>query len=623
MTGEDVANSLYYIHMDQPTDDSVVPRAQGGTGTPRTSSDSVRSPQTIARKPLPSAAKTSQMQNLTHEAHFPPGMLENRGPPSRKPVMTDLLRTGQGEDRNPFNPFSDHTEMPAAPPQAVVHPTPVSISRKPLGPRPFSMDYHKTPDTELLPPPPGVLTLATPPTADEPRFQYHTKPLPPPGSLAPSFFDNMPATNKKSNRESMPISPSRSPSPGKKHKQFTPFCLTIIRRDPTSGHQWNIGKVSSFQSNIMLDAPASPDGPQPVQYPRGYPVINVHIETSGYARFRGFPATLPALPNMDSRPGSSSSLTKQMKDLAAATLAGDAAAKGAEEGFSRQVVMAYGKTWTHNLKGAFKKRERAATTTSTNFKVDDEPLAPPRASFQRQHKRNGSGTSTGSNGSVGSSGSASGFNFGGTKSPGSDARDPEKLITQPGPGVKPKGYMFVSPWDGHCEFRTSSSGRSLKCRHVRNTTSQGFNPLVAAQTLRDGATTSRGRSGSVNTSTTGTAPVSELRFNLPSSDLFHSKEDREKAARELQGQFNKLLRLSHDENGRSATKQYGGNGEHTDDDESIFDFSGLGKENAGGGNRGKRAKLGKLLVHDEGLKMLDLVIAANMGIWWQAWERSF
>ena len=60
-----------------------------------------------------------------------------------------------------------------------------------------------------------------------------------------------------------------------------------------------------------------------------------------------------------------------------------------------------------------------------------------------------------------------------------------------------------------------------------------------------------------------------------------------------------------------------------DDDEPIFDFSGLGRERAGGGNRGKRAKLGKLLVHDEGLKMLDLVVAANMGIWWQAWERSF
>lgn len=46
----------------------------------------------------------------------------------------------------------------------------------------------------------------------------------------------------------------------------------------------------------------------------------------------------------------------------------------------------------------------------------------------------------------------------------------------------------------------------------------------------------------------------------------------------------------------------------------------LGREKAGGGNRGKRAKLGKLFVFDEGFKMMDLVVAANMGIWWAGWE---
>lgn len=47
----------------------------------------------------------------------------------------------------------------------------------------------------------------------------------------------------------------------------------------------------------------------------------------------------------------------------------------------------------------------------------------------------------------------------------------------------------------------------------------------------------------------------------------------------------------------------------------------LGQEKAGGGNRGKRAKLGKLIIHDEGLKMLDLVVAANLGVWWETWGR--
>jgi len=28
-------------------------------------------------------------------------------------------------------------------------------------------------------------------------------------------------------------------------------------------------------------------------------------------------------------------------------------------------------------------------------------------------------------------------------------------------------------------------------------------------------------------------------------------------------------------------------------------------------------------VQHDGLKMLDLVVAANIGLWWRAWERSF
>jgi hypothetical protein len=56
-----------------------------------------------------------------------------------------------------------------------------------------------------------------------------------------------------------------------------------------------------------------------------------------------------------------------------------------------------------------------------------------------------------------------------------------------------------------------------------------------------------------------------------------------------------------------------------DDDDDRLDLS-IGREKAGGGNRGKRAKLGKLIIHDEGFKMLDLVVAANMGVWWSVFD---
>jgi hypothetical protein len=54
------------------------------------------------------------------------------------------------------------------------------------------------------------------------------------------------------------------------------------------------------------------------------------------------------------------------------------------------------------------------------------------------------------------------------------------------------------------------------------------------------------------------------------------------------------------------------------EDESRLDLS-IGQEKAGGGNRGKHAKLGKLVIYDEGFKMLDLIVAANMAVWWSVW----
>jgi len=104
-------------------------------------------------------------------------------------------------------------------------------------------------------------------------------------------------------------------------------------------------------------------------------------------------------------------------------------------------------------------------------------------------------------------------------------------------------------------------------------------------------------------------PVSELRFNLPVADLLKSREE---AAQQLHDHLNKLL------------KPQNSAGYSSDEEYSVLPFDlTLGKEKAGGGTRGRRAKLGKLIIFDEGMKMLDLVVAANMGIWWGAWEKSF
>lgn len=161
-----------------------------------------------------------------------------------------------------------------------------------------------------------------------------------------------------------------------------------------------------------------------------------------------------------------------------------------------------------------------------------------------------------------------------------------------------KGFTFQSPWGGTCDFFTGVAGRSLKCRHVRPRPSgmSGLDPI----------------------------DVSELRFNLPTSKTFGSpapKSPQPGTARAT----NRLSYFSHKRQQRSSVDL----GDTLDDrntplqmepDEDRLDLS-LGQEHAGGGFGGRQAKLGKLIVEHEGLHMLDLVVAANMALWWRVYER--
>lgn len=90
-------------------------------------------------------------------------------------------------------------------------------------------------------------------------------------------------------------------------------------------------------------------------------------------------------------------------------------------------------------------------------------------------------------------------------------------------------------------------------------------------------------------------PVSEMRFNLPSSTKGEDTSKRSSI----------FHRPKHNRSHSGV---------------SEMDLS-LGQEFAGGGYGGKQAKLGKLIIEDEGLKMLDLLVAANMALWWRAYER--
>jgi hypothetical protein len=541
------------VHLNTPEDDLIASSPPSDNSPVRPSLDSLRGANLINRKPVPVVPK-------------PASLAKPDEPALRAPEFTSTVRSGekQGND-SPTQAPATHPALSQNPSLlSSQRPIPPSIPRKPLGPRPIAVDTNIPGKSVSKEPPPFeqlIEQLSLPPRPDE--------------------IDNHPDYAGRPLPLSLPVGPnSRTPSPSKP-RPFTPFSLTVIRRDPSSSQQWNVGQVASFQLENPEAVPDDKYIPSPS--------ISIHLETPGYSKFRGMP---PPGANFDIqdiresldmiRPGSSSA--------AAATAAAQSPSRQrikpelssahappvASTVFERQVNMVYSPSLTATLKHAFRRR---------GSKDDGQPTSP-------------KGFGHGRNTSVASAGSFGG-DFDGSEAP---------VITVPGPGLKPQGYMFLSPWDGRCEFRTGNGGRSLICRHVLPSLGAQWNPLVDGGNEDGQGRHHRHLSGSGSPNSKG-HNISELRFNLPSAELIN-KGDRSNEGRERTRDriFNHIINKTEGDIDDDEYESYG------------FDLS-LGKEKAGGGNRGKRAKMGKLIIWDDGLKMLDLVVAANVGIWWGVWER--
>lgn len=188
---------------------------------------------------------------------------------------------------------------------------------------------------------------------------------------------------------------------------------------------------------------------------------------------------------------------------------------------------------------------------------------------------------------------------------------------------KPRqAYSFLSPWQGTCSFSNGIDGRSLRCRHVLPTADPSV-PGMAAD-------------------------IAEVRFNLPWAKLRpkdtnprqHSPLDSRFAStsprgqptlaghkdqwrRSIQnfttrarGQLSKVDATGDAASGSPTCDVKRDESSRENDEEPGMRLD-LGREKAGGGFKGHSAKLGKLIIEDEGLKMCDLVVAACMGVWWQ------
>ncbi|KAL9000862.1 MAG: hypothetical protein Q9169_000617 [Polycauliona sp. 2 TL-2023] len=155
-----------------------------------------------------------------------------------------------------------------------------------------------------------------------------------------------------------------------------------------------------------------------------------------------------------------------------------------------------------------------------------------------------------------------------------------------------QGYSFFSPWNGTCEFGSSVTGQALKCKHTA--------PEQGSQAVM----------------------VSELRFNLPTSSRLGTASSN---VLRSPGRPRSSKRKSYFGDKRGSEPTYPEASDQVqpgnEDEDEQLNLS-LGQERAGGGFGGKQAKLGKLIVEPEGLKMLDLVVSMNMALYWKAYERS-
>lgn len=184
----------------------------------------------------------------------------------------------------------------------------------------------------------------------------------------------------------------------------------------------------------------------------------------------------------------------------------------------------------------------------------------------------------------------------------SDSTESHRSSTIGLPELKPgsrKAYIFRSPWEGICEFSTGMAGRSFKCKHSYTSSNPRFGPGIRS------------------------AQVSELRFNLPSSKTLGSTgSERVVIGSSRETKRSSMFLPQH----RRSSSSLANNTHETGcfapkiELEERLDLS-LGQEHAGGGFGGKQAKLGKLIVENEGLQMLDLIVAANMALWWRVYER--
>ncbi|KUM62257.1 hypothetical protein ACN42_g4841 [Penicillium freii] len=377
------------------------------------------------------------------------------------------------------------------------------------------------------------------------------------------------------------------------------FHITLIRRDPTSGTQWNVATISTPRMDRNT--------------------VDIEVSTPGYNRFAGsneFPSLSSLAANIPTGIGrlpnsaiAQSLVTEQPKEQATGprkfhrqlcvskpfddSVAADGSNGHAPEGPSKLKSGYYvftspwngTCTFTNSVNGRSLKCKHMIPTPGGFIPPNGEAEAPPAVTvaelrfntpFQAANLHSHAHHAT--------------------HKPHPNHLSPftqSQIQTQSLPRLNDNPNDNNSSDGGPLQPSSSNNSHTSA---KRNSLSQLLNPNTYS---RPRAHTGPGSNPPPLPASTPTAS----RPNLNPSTLIRRTSMRaQRFAR--QSQFHSA---SHH---RSTSNSSGGDLDH-DSDEDRLDFS-LAREPAGGGLRGKSAKLGKLVIEDEGIKMLDLYQSQGM-----------
>jgi hypothetical protein len=491
ISAEAINASLYYLHVATREDEVVKESLEQD----RKSWEAEQSaPVPIARKPLPLTPFTNYP--ASQRPPLPPKAYPHLQPPGPGNVpTTQVARQAARAQHIRFNSATDGYS---------------SIPRKPIGPRPLHSSSQSV-DTGLAQPQPVGRDAE---------------------------YDELLAALGQDERRSFD-----TVSDGARMDMEQGLHITLIRRDPSSSAQWNIGRLSCERGG----------GPG-----LHHNAFKIDITAPGYQKFAK-QAGLVSFYEPTSR---------ATPDPSTPSSSGSPSTPSQTTPFTREVVL----TQPRSIILPRSSHDRHGSKDVTPYD-NLEPSVNAKASMRNHH------------------------------------------------------FAFASPWQGTCIFMTGMNGRSLKCRHTLPTSLSGeegetrtvaelrFNLPWSVLRSKD---TNRNMAGRRNFVGGGHAKSSSL-SNIVGTDWKRGMQ-MIKEKRRMRDPGN--IRRGYDSEPTSADRSSPATIRSSADSGSESDQDGrldlrLGREKAGGGRKGKSAKLGKLIIEDEGLKMCDLVVAAAMGVWWQ------